>query len=237
MPWYYGSPLLRHMEELFIGNDRDLSDPRFPVQYVIRPYSEAHHDFRGFAGQIAGGVFRVGDPVVVLPSGRRSRISAIHTYDGNVDAAYTPMSVTLLLEDDIDISRGDMIVKPDNMPYVTNEFDATVCWMSEQPLHAGMKLGIKQNTRSARAVVKSLNSRINIDTLEVESPVANLVLNDIGRISIKTSAPLAFDAYRRNRYTGSFILIDEASNNTLAAGMIMEPKKSAPLPEFEGYMI
>ncbi|MCB1133942.1 MAG: sulfate adenylyltransferase subunit CysN, partial [Verrucomicrobiae bacterium] len=223
MAWYFGPPLLRHLEDVYIDNDRNLSDPRFPVQYVIRPHRDEYHDFRGFAGQVVGGIFHKGDPVMVLPSGKTSRIADIHTYEGSIDQAFTPMSATLLLEDDIDISRGDMLVKPGNVPHLTQDFEAMVCWMSEQPLRKGIKYGLKHTTRSARCMIKDIQHRINIDTLEPEAGIEQLGLNDIARLSIKTNVPLAFDAYARNRYTGGFILIDEATNTTLAAGMICEP--------------
>ena len=237
MPWYEGRPLLRHLEEVYIASDGDLSDPRFPVQYIIRPYSDEYHDFRGYAGQILGGVFKVGDEVMVLPSGKRSKITSIHAYEGELKEAFTPMSTTIQLADDIDISRGDMLVKPENLPYINTDFDAMVCWMSEEPLQVGRKYAIKHTTRNTRCVVKAIKQHIKIDTLEPETGVTTLKLNEIGKISIKTMVPLAFDAYRRNRYTGGFILIDEATNHTVAAGMISEPPKVIPQAEYEGPMI
>jgi bifunctional enzyme CysN/CysC len=238
MPWYYGPPLLRHLEEVFIGTDLDLSDPRFPVQHVIRPRDDEWHDFRGLAGQIAGGIFNVGDEVLVLPSCARTRITGIHTYDGPIQSAFMPMSVSLLLADDIDISRGDMIVKPDNVPYLLSEFEASVCWMSQEPLRVNGKYALKHTTRSARAVVTGIEHRVNISTLQPETDnITTLRLNDLGRIRLKTTVPLAFDAYRRNRYTGSFILIDEATNSTVAAGMIQEPPKTVPLADRAEYNI
>ena len=237
MPWYLGPPLLRHLEEVFIGTDMDLSDPRFPVQYVVRPRDDQYHDFRGLAGQLAGGVFRVGDEVMVLPSGKRSRITGIHTYDGPVEEAFTPMSVSLLLADDIDISRGDMLVKPDNLPYLAQEFEAQVCWMAEEPLRLNGKYAIKHTTRSARAMVTRLVHRVDIETLTADREAKTLNLNDLGRIKLKTTVPLAFDAYRRNRLTGSFILVDEATNATVAAGMICEPPKNMPGGEEAEYTI
>ena len=238
MPWYLGPPLLRHLEDVFIGTDPDLSDPRLPVQFVIRPHSDAHHDFRGFAGQLAGGTFRVGDPVLILPAGKRSRISRIHAYGGDIDMAFAPMSTCLLLEDDIDISRGDMIVSPENVPYVSQDFEAIVCWMSEEPLQAGRMYAIKHTTRNARCVVKRIVNRLEVDTLASQQLAESLALNDIGRIALKTTVPLCFDAYRRNRYTGSFIMVDESTNATVAAGMICEPPKKVPQPEIEAeYLI
>jgi sulfate adenylyltransferase large subunit len=238
MPWYYGPPLLRHLEEVFIGTDNDLSDPRFPVQYVVRPRDDQWHDFRGLAGQIAGGVFNVGDEVVVLPSGLRSTIAAIHTYDGPVASAFAPMSVTLLLKDDLDISRGDLIVKPDNLPFIAQEFEANVCWMAQEPLRVNGKYVLKHTTRSVRALVSRVVHRVNIATLQPETDgVTTLVLNDLGRIRLRTTAPLCFDAYRRNRYTGSFILVDEATNATVAAGMIQEPPKNTGVVDTAEYTI
>jgi len=237
MDWYYGPPLLRHLEDVFIGNDRNMRDARFPVQYVIRPYKDEFHDFRGFAGQIAGGVFCKGDSVVILPSGKKSTITQIHTHDGEIEEAFTPMSVTLQLADDIDISRGDMIVKPDNIPYVAQEFEAMICWMHDEPLRKGVKYSIKLNTKSARCMVADIQHRINIDTLEPETGITSLGLNEIGRVKIKTTVPVVFDPYNRNRFTGGFIIIDEATNITVGAGMIAEPKRPTPQPEQEGYVI
>jgi len=228
MEWYYGPPLLRHLEDVYIANDRNLRDARFPVQYVIRPHKDEYHDFRGFAGQIAGGVFNKGDKIVVLPSGKKSTISQIHTHDGEVEEAFAPMSVSFQLEDDIDISRGDMIVKPENIPYVSQEFEAMICWMQDEPLRKGIKYVIKLGTRSARCIVTDIPHRINIDTLETETGITQLGLNDIGRIKIKTTIPMVFDPYNRNRYTGGFIMIDDATNLTIGAGMICEPKRPVP---------
>ncbi|HMO50795.1 MAG TPA: sulfate adenylyltransferase subunit CysN [Kiritimatiellia bacterium] len=228
LPWYFGPPLLRHLEDVYIGNDRNLQDARFPVQYVIRPYKDEFHDFRGFAGQIAGGFFRKGDPVTILPSGKTSTITQIHTHDGELDEAFAPMSVTLQIADDIDISRGDMIVKRDNIPHVAQEFEAMVCWMVDEPMRKGGKYGIKLGTRSARAMPMDILHRINIDTLEPETGVTGLALNEIGRVKFKTTVPMIFDPYNRNRYTGGFILIDEATNITVGAGMICEPKRIVP---------
>jgi len=228
MPWYYGPPLLRHLEDVYIANDRNLRDARFPVQYVIRPYKDEFHDFRGFSGQVAGGVFNKGDKVVVMPSGKTSTISQIHTHDGEVNEAFAPMSVSLLLADDIDISRGDMIVKSDNIPYVAQEFEAMVCWMHEEPLKKGVKYGIKLGTRSARCMVAEMPHRINIDTLQPENDITQLAMNEIGRVKLKTTVPMIFDPYNRNRYTGGFVIIDEATNLTVGAGMICEPKRAVP---------
>jgi sulfate adenylyltransferase large subunit len=226
MPWYLGAPLLRHLEEVYIGSDRDLTEPRFPVQYVVRPRDDEWHDFRGLAGQIVGGVFHVGDEVVVLPSGKRSTIARIHTHDGELESALNPMSVQLLLADDLDVSRGDMIVKPDHLPTVASDFEARICWMSEEPLLPNRKYALKHTSRSTRCIVREIRSRFDFATLAPQRPVSQLVLNDVGFISVKTMAPLAFDPYAMNRHTGSFILVDEATNQTVAAGMIQAPPKS-----------
>jgi bifunctional enzyme CysN/CysC len=232
-PWYRGAPVLPHLEDVYIASDRNLEDPRFPVQYIIRPHSDAHHDFRGYAGQVAGGAFRPGDEIVVLPAGRRSRIRAIHTHDGPVDVAYAPMSVALLLEHDLDIGRGDMIVTPENIPYLSPEVEAMVCWMGEEPLQTGRKYALKHTTRSARAIVRKVEHRVNIETLEPEEGPVALQLNEIGLVTLRTTVPLAFDPYRRNRSTGGFILVDEATNATVAAGMIVEPSRPPPRPDLE----
>jgi bifunctional enzyme CysN/CysC len=220
MPWYRGLALLEHLEQVFIASDRNLIDVRFPVQTVIRPHTSAHPDYRGYAGQVAGGVMKRGDEVMVLPSGLTSRIQSIDTYDGPVPEAVPPMSVTLVLEDDIDISRGDMICRPNNQPTVGQDIDATICWMSTRPMRVGGKYALKHTTRSARAVVNELLYRINVNTLHREESATALELNEIGRITLRTTSPLCYDEYRRNRTTGGFILIDEATNDTAAAGII-----------------
>ena len=222
MDWYAGSPLLHHLEEVHIASDRNLIDARFPVQYVLRPHGAEHHDYRGYAGRVAGGIFKPGDEVVVLPSGFTSRIRQIDTFDGPVSEAYSPMSVTILLEDEIDISRGDMLCRPHNQPTAGQDIEAMVCWMTEQSsLVSGTKLAIKHTTRTARALVRDLQYRLDINTLHRDDSVGALTLNEIGRITLRTTAPLFFDEYRRNRETGSFILIDEATNTTVGAGMIL----------------
>ena len=221
MPWYQGPPLLYHLEHVTVASDRNMIDARFPVQYVIRPMTEEHHDYRAYAGQVAGGILRPGEDVVVLPSGARSKIAAIDVHGGSVDEAYPPMSVSLRLEDDLDVSRGDMIARPANRPSVSEVFDATICWMSERPLRQGARYAIKHTTRSARAVVRQLRYRIDVNTLHRDLAAEELELNDIGRVTLRLSAPLAFDTYARNRTTGSFVLIDEATNDTVASGMIL----------------
>jgi bifunctional enzyme CysN/CysC len=223
MPWYRGMPLLNHLEEVHIASDRNLIDARFPVQYVIRPHTAEHHDYRGYAGQVAGGVFRAGDEVMVLPSGLTSRISHIDTYDGPVAEAFSPMSVTIRLADDLDISRGDMICRLGNHPEVTQDLDAMVCWLTDRNLTPGARYTIKQTTRTARAVVRELRYRLDVNTLHRDEQAMGLSLNEIGRVTLRTTAPLMVDEYRRNRTTGSFILVDEATNTTAGAGMILHP--------------
>ncbi len=223
-PWYTGSSLLHHLEEVHIASDRNLIDVRFPVQYVIRPQTDDHHDYRGYAGTVAGGVLKPGDEVVVLPSGFTSTIAAVETMDGPLDEACTGRSVTVRLTDQIDVSRGDMICRPGNQPHVGQEVDAMVCWMSEAAtLKDGDKLAIKHTTRSARALVKNLQYRLDVNTLHRDEAADSLALNEIGRVQLRTTQPLFFDEYRRNRTTGSFILIDEATNRTVGAGMVLGP--------------
>jgi bifunctional enzyme CysN/CysC len=221
MPWYGGAPLLYHLEHVVIAPDRNLSDTRFPVQWVVRPMTEEHHDYRGYAGQVAAGVLRAGTEVVVLPSGQRTKIAAIDTFSGEIEAAFPTMSVTLRLTDQLDISRGDMIVEPDDPPITARELDAMLCWMSDKPLQPGSRYTIKHTTRTARAIIEELEYRVDINTLEHDHDAAELGLNAIGRVRLRTSVPLMVDRYRRNRTTGSFILIDEATNDTVAAGMVV----------------
>jgi bifunctional enzyme CysN/CysC len=224
MPWYEGSSLLHHLEHVHVASDRNLIDVRFPVQYVIRPQSDAWHDYRGYAGQVAGGVLKKGDEVMVLPSGFTSRILSVETADGEVEEAYPPMSVTVRLEDQIDISRGDMICRPNNKPQVTQDVDAMICWMDESSaLRVGGKYSIKHTTRTARTIVKQLNYKLDVNTLHREEDATSLGLNEIGRVRLRTTQPLLCDDYGRNRTTGGFVLIDEATKRTVAAGMISEP--------------
>ena len=222
MPWYDGPSLLHHLEHVHVASDRNLIDVRFPVQYVIRPQSDSWHDYRGYAGQVASGVLKPGDDVMVLPSGLTTRIAAIDTADGPVEEAYAPMSVTVRLADDLDVSRGDLICRPHNAPMVTQDVEAMVCWMVDKPLRAGTKLALKHTTRSARAVVRELRYRLDVNTLHRDEEAGELRLNDIGRIRLRTTQPLFADEYRRNRTTGGFILVDEATNATAGAGMILE---------------
>ncbi len=219
MPWYEGPPLLYHLEHVVIAPGRNLAQLRFPVQWVIRPNSETHPDYRGYAGQLAGGIVHPGDEVLVLPGGQRTRVEAIDSFDRPTEAAFPPMSVTLRLEDQIDISRGDMLVDPTEVPMDTREIEATVCWMTDGPLRAGGRYLIKHTTRSARAVVQELEHRLDVNSL-CHEPAQELALNEIGRVRLRTSAPLIVDPYARNRATGSFILIDETSGDTVGAGMV-----------------
>jgi bifunctional enzyme CysN/CysC len=220
MPWYEGPSLLHHLEHVHIASDRNLVDVRFPVQYVIRPQSNDHRDYRGYAGQVAGGVLKPGDEVMVLPSGFTSTIAAIETADGPVGEAFPPMSVIIRLADELDVSRGDMLCRPHNQPAVAQDIDAMVCWMTDTPLVPGQKLAVKHTTRSARALVKELQYRLDVNTLHRDESTGRLGLNDVGRVRLRTTAPLLADEYRRNRTTGGFILIDEMTNHTVGAGMI-----------------
>ncbi|SDH20639.1 bifunctional enzyme CysN/CysC [Sinosporangium album] len=228
MPWYQGTSLLHHLENVHIASDRNLVDVRFPVQYVIRPHNAtdpALHDYRGYAGQVYGGVLKPGDEVLHLPSGLATRISAIDTYNGPITEAFPPMSVTLRLEDDIDISRGDMICRPNNQPQAAQELEAMICWMADgAKLAPRSKLTIKHTTRTARALVRDLHYRLDVNTLHRDESVTALGLNEIGRVSLRVTQPLFVDDYARNRMTGGFILIDEATHSTVGAGMIVEAR-------------
>ena len=227
-PWYQGATLLHHLEEVHIASDRNLIDARFPVQYVIRPMSGEHHDYRGYAGTVTGGVMRPGDEVVVLPSGFTTTIEAIDSYDGPVAEAYPPMAVTIRLTDDLDVSRGEMICRPGNRPHASQDVDAMVCWMTDQTaLREGAKYVIKQTSRVARALVRDVRYRIDVNTLHRDQQASELQLNEIGRIQFRTTLPLFADEYRRNRGTGSFILIDEQTNSTVGAGMILSTEASS----------
>jgi sulfate adenylyltransferase large subunit len=223
MPWFKGGPLLYHLETVHIASDRNMVDVRFPVQWVIRPQSNDanHHDYRGYAGVVAGGVLKPGDDVVILPSGLTTKIERIDTFDGPVEAAYAPMSVTVHLADDIDVSRGDMICRPNNQPVVGQDLDAMVCWMTDKPLQARGRYHLKHTTRWARAVVTDVLYRLNINTLHREEGITSLGLNDIGRVRLRTTTPIVYDEYSRNRTTGSFIIVDEATNSTVGAGMLL----------------
>ncbi|OFE15101.1 sulfate adenylyltransferase [Humibacillus sp. DSM 29435] len=223
MPWYEGPSLLHHLENVHVASDRNLIDVRFPVQYVIRPQSDEWHDYRGYAGQVLGGILKKGDEVIVLPSGYTSKILSVETADGEVDEAYAPMSVTVRLEDEIDVSRGDMICRPNNQPTVAQDIDAMICWMDESaPMRVGAKYSIKHTTRTARTIVKGLQYRLDVNTLHRDEEANELTLNEIGRVRLRTTVPLMADDYSRNRNTGGFVLVDEGTNRTVAAGMITE---------------
>src|SRR4051812_23587058 len=223
MPWYEGPSLLHHLEHVHVSSDRNLVDVRFPVQYVIRPQSARYPDYRGYSGRVASGVLKPGDEVVVLPSGFGTRIASIETADGPVEEAYPPMSVTVRLEDELDVSRGDMICRPNNQPTVTQDVDAMICWMDEQSaLRPGARLALKHTTRSCRALVKDLHYRLDINTLHRDQEASELVLNEVGRVRLRTTQPVFVDSYARNRATGGFVLIDEQTNRTVGAGMISQ---------------
>jgi bifunctional enzyme CysN/CysC len=223
MGWYEGPSLLYHLEHVHIASDRNLRDNRFPVQWIVRPMSDEHHDYRGYAGQVAAGTFRAGDEVVILPWGARSRIRQIDIFEGPVEEAVPPMSVVMLLEDDIDISRGDMICRPHNQPTVTQDVDAMVCWMTDRPLQVGSRYALKHTTRYARAFVDEIRYRMDVNTLHRDETADALALNEIGRVRLRTSTPLLVDEYRKNRQTGAFILVDETTNDTVGAGMVVAP--------------
>ncbi|GAB3285369.1 hypothetical protein GCM10027456_80720 [Kineosporia babensis] len=220
MPWYEGPSLLHHLEHVHVSSDRNLIDVRFPVQYVIRPQSAQYPDYRGYAGTVASGTIKAGDEIMVLPSGFTSTVAAVETADGPVAEAFPPMAVTVRLNDEIDISRGDMICRPQNAPKAAQNIDAMICWMSEDALRPGRKLGIKHTSRSARVMVKELEYRLDVNTLHRDPSAEELRLNDIGRVRLRTTQPLLCDEYARNRETGGFILIDENTNRTVGAGMI-----------------
>ena len=222
MDWYQGSPLLYTLETMYIGNEHNHVDARFPVQWVIRPHSDEWHDFRGYAGRVAGGVFKPGDEVTVMPSGFQSRVKGIHDIHGDVPEAFAPMSVTVTLEDEIDISRGDMIVKQNNPPQSSQQIEAMICWFSsEANLEERGRYTLRHTTNDVKCLVKELKYKMDINTLHKLKEDREVRLNDIARVSLQTSAPLHFDCYRRNRATGSFILIDDQTSNTVAAGMIV----------------
>ncbi|WP_298750300.1 sulfate adenylyltransferase subunit 1 [uncultured Serinicoccus sp.] len=222
MPWYGGSSLLHHLEHVYIGSDREMRDVRFPVQYVIRPKSDQFHDYRGYAGQVAGGVMKPGDEVIVLPSGMTSTIESIDAFDTQVDEAYPPMSVTVRLADDVDVSRGDMIARVNNQPEQTQDLDAMVCWMSPGALKPRSKLLVKHTTRTVKALVKEIDYRLDVNTLHRDQDAEEIGLNEMGRIRLRVQQPLMVDLYEQNRITGSFILIDQASGVTVGAGMIRD---------------
>jgi bifunctional enzyme CysN/CysC len=222
MPWYEGPSLLHHLEHVHVASDRNLVDVRFPVQYVIRPQSSVVRDYRGYAGQVASGVLKPGDEVMVLPSGFTTTIASVETADGPVPEAFPPMSVTVRLTDELDVSRGDLICRPHNAPLVTQDIDAMLCWLDEsKPLRVGAKYVVKHTTRSARAVIRDLQYRLDVNTLHRDESADSLRLNEIGRVRLRTTVPLLADEYRRNRTTGGFIVIDEQTNRTVGAAMIV----------------
>jgi bifunctional enzyme CysN/CysC len=224
MPWYEGTPLLYHLETVHVASDRNLIDARFPVQWVVRPQSDEHPDYRGYAGTVAGGALRPGDPVVVLPDGASTTIAAIETLDGPVEVAVPPMAVTVRLTDELDVSRGSMLVCPDRPPTLSQELRATLSWMGDRPLASDLPYALKHTTRSVRALVSDVEHRVDVLTGTEDRRATTLELNDLGVVRLRTTAPLAHDPYRANRTTGSFILIDEATDATVAAGMILGPR-------------
>jgi sulfate adenylyltransferase subunit 1 (EFTu-like GTPase family) len=221
MPWYDGPALLEYLETVPIELDRNLADPRFPIQWVIRPQSDAHHDYRGYAGQVAGGVLRAGDPVLALPSGRTTRIARIEQGGQPVEVAFAPMSVTIHLADDVDLSRGDLLCHPDNRPTAGQDLSARICWMSDRPLEARGRYALKHTTRWTRAIVEELLYRIDVNTGQRDWKATSLGPNDLGRVRLRTTTPIFYDPYATNHTTGSFILVDEATNATVAAGMLL----------------
>jgi bifunctional enzyme CysN/CysC len=222
MPWYQGPPVLYHLEHVHIASDRNLIDVRFPVQWVIRPPASSVVDYRAYAGQLAGGIIRQGDEVVVLPGGQRTTVAGIDTYEGPIKEAFAPMSVALRLEDDIDVSRGSTIVRAQNQPTVSNRFECLMCWMSEEPLSPRRRYLVKHTTRSAMVGKIDVRYRIDVESLRRDSSATTLELNDLARVQMELSSPLVFDSYRRNRVTGSLIVIDEATNDTVGAGVILD---------------
>jgi bifunctional enzyme CysN/CysC len=221
MPWYHGPTLLYHLETVHIASDRNLIDVRFPVQWVVRPQSDEHHDYRGYAGQVAGGVLRVGDEVTALPSGLTTKITKLEQGGKPVEVAFPPMSVTIHLQDDLDVSRGDMLCRPNNQPIVGQDLDAMICWMSDKPLSPKGRYALKHTTRWTRAIVTDVLYRLDVNTGHRQEDAQQLGLNDLGRVKLRTTSPVIYDPYRRNRTTGSFILVDEATNSTVAAGMLL----------------
>lgn len=221
MPWYDGSTLLYTLENVQVDGDYNHVDCRFPVQWVIRPQSKEHPDYRGYAGRIAGGIFKPGDEVMALPSGFTTNIKTLETFEQGEDEVFQPMSVSMILEDDLDISRGDMIIKPDNQPTIGQDIDLMVCWLNKEPLEQGGKYSIKHTTKDARCIIKEIKYKVNINTLHRVEGDKEIGLNDIGRIQIRTTQPLFYDSYKRNRATGSLIIVDEFTNETIGAGMII----------------
>lgn len=221
MPWYQGATLLHMLENAHIESDHNHIDARLPVQYVIRPQTREHQDFRGYAGRVAGGIFRIGDEVVILPSGFSSRIKSIQLGDHQLSEAFAPMSVVITLEDELDISRGDLMCKPNNQPQLSQDVDLMLCWMNQRPLNVHAKFYLRHTTLETKAVLKEIQYKLDINTLQRVEGVEQLTMNDMARVRIRTAKAIAYDSYRRNRITGSVILVDEGTNETVAAGMIV----------------
>jgi len=222
MDWYEGPTLLYYLENVHIASDHNFIDSRFPVQHVLRPNNDDYHDYRGYAGRVAGGIFKKGDKVMLLPSGFTTHIKKIDTYDGEIEKAFPPQSVTILLDDDLDLSRGDMIVRPNNQPYVGQDIEVMLCWFDQdKPLHVRGKYTVLHTTNEVRCLVKEVRYKLDINTLHRDMEENQLHMNDMGRVVLRTTKPLFYDSYRKNRITGSLILIDEATHNTVAAGMII----------------
>lgn len=221
MPWYHGSTLMYLLDNLHIGSDENHIDCRFPVQYVIRPQQTEYHDFRGYAGRIVSGIYKPGDKVKILPSGEIAKVKTIELFGEQITEAYAPMSVTMTLDRDVDISRGDMIVRENNVPSMEQEFDVMICWMNANNLQVGGKYAIRHTVKDARCVIKDIRYKVDINSMHRNEQDKEIAMNDIARITVKTTVPLYFDSYRKNRHTGSIILIDEATNETVAAGMIV----------------
>lgn len=219
MEWYFGGTLMQVLENIEIGNDHNFADPRFPVQYVIRPLSDEFHDYRGYAGRVAGGVFKPGDEIMVLPSMLKTKIKTIDKYKSTIEEAFPPMAITITLEDDIDISRGNMLVHPDNLPLVSQEFDIMMCWMNEKPLQLNSKYILKHTTNEVKCLIKEIKYKVNVNNLEHFND-SKIVLNDIACVTVKTTKPIFIDPYKMNRRTGSVIIIDESTNNTVGVGMV-----------------
>ena len=219
-PWFGGGTLLHHLETVHVGADRNLQDCRFPIQYVIRPQTDAHRDFRGYAGRVASGVFKVGDEVVAMPSGQTSRIKEIFVGDTQVEKAFPPLSVAMTLEDDIDLSRGDLLARPNNQPSKSKLLDAKVCWLSETPLNLGTKYILRHTSSESQARIVNIHHEIDINTLHRVEGVSEISVNAIARIQIKTASEVLVDDYRRNKTTGSFLLIDPSTHQTVAAGVV-----------------
>ncbi len=237
MPWYRGPSLLGFLEDVHIAHDRNLKDPRFAVQYVVRPLSGEHNDFRGYAGQVNSGVFEKGDDVVVLPSGYRTKIKDIWHNNQSNERCFAPMSTCIVLEDDIDVCRGNMIVKENNIPYIAREQEAMICWMHQQPMQLRKKYVIKHTTNNTRVVIQSLDHKVDIQTLNKIRDIDELKLNEIGRVKMKTLSALMYDPYQDNHSTGAFIIIEPATHLTVGAGMMLKPSTPPPVPDFTDFVI